>query len=750
MFSVPSHLSRFGHFLAAAALIAGAAPHASAQFDRFADTPTGWWYSYDVSNATVTSLVNQGWRPFALDHRQTGTNDAVFVPNTGAYAISGWTGANVYQSVTPATLGASIAGERIVDLSCFDIAGQTFMSAITVPNTGAASTGWGWLYDQTSPGALISWMTANPSQRIVDLNIYTVGGQKRYSGVSVTNSGANIMSWWWYFGLTPAQVGSTLAANHARLIDIEVDTAPPAFSTTPTFEVVMVADSPALTGGNWWYYDQTPATIAANLNQNGARLTAMKSYTDGFGQTKYAVAMVDNVNAQTRRCRDIMAGTLSDGTYGFKLKQVGGGELAGLNQDFAFEPASMLKIVHGSYAIRQCANNLDSVGSQIFIGDTCNNNECPDGVQCLPHSELLSTALAEMLQQSDNNRTYEIENRYGRTNLNNYAASLGLTNTHINHRLGCLCGNPFNSFSCTDATRLYELIDDGTLFPLSWRDTLSTYMLNLDAYGFNAYPTLLSVINTEAASTSLTAGEIASFKAQVHMSNKGGAYSCNGTYYRTDGGWAQLPFKVALGQLGYFISPTDYTFAVFVHGNSSSTESSVAYSMKEEILREQVRAALRSWDGACAPMVVTNQPDTITVTQTHNAAFTFTNSGTVDTYQWQRASASAGPYANVTNLLGQVSGAGTATLTLTGVVPSDAAYYRCHMVSVCSSGYTGVAHLTVGSCVADFNNSGATTTQDIFDYLSAWFAGSPSADVNGGGLSVQDIFSFLAAWFAGC
>ena len=557
MLSVRTQLARFTQVAAAAAILAGAVPHAAAQFDRFADTPTGWWYSYDVSNATVTSLVNQGWRPFALDHRPSGTNDAVFVPNTGAYAVSGWTGGNVYQSVTPAVLGANIAGERIVDLSCFDVAGQTFMSAITVPNTGAANTGWGWLYDQTSAGALVNWMTANPSQRIVDLNIYTVAGQKRYSGVSVTNSGANAMSWWWYFGLTPAQVSANLAANHARLIDIEVDTAPPAFSTTPTFAVVMVADSPALTGGSWWYYDQTPTTIAAALDQNGARLTAMKSYTDGFGQTKYAVAMVDNVNAQTRRCRDIMANTLSDGTYGFELKQVGGPVLAALNQDFAFEPASMLKIVHGSYAIRQCSNNLDNVGNSIFIGDTCNNNECPDGVQCNPHSEALSVALAEMLQQSDNNRTYEIENRYGRTNLNNYAASLGLTNTHINHRLGCLCGNPFNSFSCTDATHLYELIDDGTLFSSTWRDTLSTYMLNLDAYGFNAYPTLLSVIDTEAANTSLTASEIASFKSQVHISNKGGAYACNGTYYRTDGGWAQLPFKLALGQLGYFISPTD-------------------------------------------------------------------------------------------------------------------------------------------------------------------------------------------------
>lgn len=53
-------------------------------------------------------------------------------------------------------------------------------------------------------------------------------------------------------------------------------------------------------------------------------------------------------------------------------------------------------------------------------------------------------------------------------------------------------------------------------------------------------------------------------------------------------------------------------------------------------------------------------------------------------------------------------------------------------------------------CVADFNHANGITVQDIFDFLAAWFAGSPSADVNGGGLSVQDIFDFLSRWFAGC
>jgi len=54
-------------------------------------------------------------------------------------------------------------------------------------------------------------------------------------------------------------------------------------------------------------------------------------------------------------------------------------------------------------------------------------------------------------------------------------------------------------------------------------------------------------------------------------------------------------------------------------------------------------------------------------------------------------------------------------------------------------------------CRADFNNSGALSVQDIFDFLAGYFSHDPRADFNtSGAISVQDIFDFLAAYFAGC
>jgi hypothetical protein len=53
-------------------------------------------------------------------------------------------------------------------------------------------------------------------------------------------------------------------------------------------------------------------------------------------------------------------------------------------------------------------------------------------------------------------------------------------------------------------------------------------------------------------------------------------------------------------------------------------------------------------------------------------------------------------------------------------------------------------------CRADFNKSGSVSVQDIFDYLNAWFAGSPFTHLAGPGQStVQDIFDYLSVWFAG-
>ena len=51
-------------------------------------------------------------------------------------------------------------------------------------------------------------------------------------------------------------------------------------------------------------------------------------------------------------------------------------------------------------------------------------------------------------------------------------------------------------------------------------------------------------------------------------------------------------------------------------------------------------------------------------------------------------------------------------------------------------------------CLLDINNDHVISVQDIFDYLTFWFAGDLKADFNQSGvIEVQDIFDYLNAWF---
>ncbi len=63
----------------------------------------------------------------------------------------------------------------------------------------------------------------------------------------------------------------------------------------------------------------------------------------------------------------------------------------------------------------------------------------------------------------------------------------------------------------------------------------------------------------------------------------------------------------------------------------------------------------------------------------------------------------------------------------------------------------GTSANPIACCRANFNHIGGVSIQDVFDFLAAYFAAAPPADVNGvGGVTVQDVFDFLGLYFVGC
>ncbi len=159
-----------------------------------------------------------------------------------------------------------------------------------------------------------------------------------------------------------------------------------------------------------------------------------------------------------------------------------------------------------------------------------------------------------------------------------------------------------------------------------------------------------------------------------------------------------------------------------------------------------------------APTVL-QQPAAAVACYRGSAVFEVAGVGTSPfTFQWQReTSPGSGNFINVTDTVATdftVSGATTRTLTITpaagrSLPASVATNYRCRIANICGNTTTNPAALRV--CRGDFNCMSGLTVQDIFDFLAAYFAASPTGDFNGvGGLTVQDIFDFLAAYFAGC
>ncbi len=124
-------------------------------------------------------------------------------------------------------------------------------------------------------------------------------------------------------------------------------------------------------------------------------------------------------------------------------------------------------------------------------------------------------------------------------------------------------------------------------------------------------------------------------------------------------------------------------------------------------------------------------------------------------YQWQVevAPPGSGVFANLSDGplpgVATVSGASTASISLSGLLNGATATFRCTVTNACGNTASDPAALSV--CTADFNCSGGVTVQDIFDFLAAYFVSDPTADVNGiGGVTVQDIFDYLTTYFVGC
>lgn len=145
-------------------------------------------------------------------------------------------------------------------------------------------------------------------------------------------------------------------------------------------------------------------------------------------------------------------------------------------------------------------------------------------------------------------------------------------------------------------------------------------------------------------------------------------------------------------------------------------------------------------------LTIMDQPLNVRAIIGSSAAFSVTvgpNQGPL-AYYWIKDGVPVQPSQNV-------SGERSYTLQFDPVTEAHVGTYAVVVSNSCLFTISNTVSFSLGECLADVNNSGSLSAQDIFDYLAAYFAHDLSADFNESGhLSAQDIFEFLAAYFAGC
>ncbi|MCH7698221.1 MAG: serine hydrolase [Chloroflexi bacterium] len=566
---------------------AGATTQVRSQSD-----PTAWWWYYGQTPAQVTDLIDDNSARI-VDIEVQDVSPLRFavamVRNEGAYASGWWW----YYGLTAQQVSDNLSDNsaRLIDLEPYQTGAGLRFAALMVPNTGDQGKAW-WWYFGVDPAFIADALSDN-NARLVDFDTYLAGAQKVYTAVMISNTGDDAKGWWWYFGVDTTFIANALSDNNARLIDIDVQSA-----AEGTFNVVMEACPCPFW---WWYYGVTEAQVNKFAAEDGARIVDVETYLVG-GQRRFAVLLINNSNALTSRVGNLLR-TGTDGAVGLYLKQVGGPVLAALQERRIFEPASTIKALILLHAMQQVqAGNAALTDQIVAYPDT----SCPNGAP-LGTTQTLQSALAGMMQVSNNSQTRAAADTFGFASINGTAQASGMTDTQINQTL-IGCGTPpFNDLTLVDIGLLYEGVADGTLLNTTNRDVFFSLMAGqkmFQAQGFDfvgIWEDIRTIVAEEAPAL-LNAAQRQAFLDQMGENAKAGGYTtcprtgpCSLVEYRSAGGWARIPFCQ-----NSTVVPREYVFGFFIdEATNQSNANSTFGAVRAELLREQIRSALSGW-GPCS------------------------------------------------------------------------------------------------------------------------------------------------------
>lgn len=156
-------------------------------------------------------------------------------------------------------------------LSALTVLGSTTAQADRLDRETATPTG-----HHTFSGLSVSGMKSliQSGYRFTDIEIYTQN-PIRFAGAAVKNSGTYKRTWWWYYGLSVAELKTKYVNNGARLIDVESYLV----NGVRTYAALMVKNSGSQQKG--WVFQRgiSYANFQNTLQGSGMRLVDVEGYT---------------------------------------------------------------------------------------------------------------------------------------------------------------------------------------------------------------------------------------------------------------------------------------------------------------------------------------------------------------------------------------------------------------------------------------------------------------------------------------
>jgi hypothetical protein len=287
---------------------------------------------------------------------------------------------------------------------------------------------------------------------------------------------------------------------------------------------------------------------------------------------------------QTERLKELLSD--STGTHGFYVREFGGSVKAAYNQNKTFEPASSIKVLAHLYAVRKIELGHNRVADELPVYN--------EGVCTVRKKEPLSRALKLMMQVSDNDRTRSVVDFFGRSKINRYIASLGLSDLEWKRAMPCEVEtqdmNVRNEMTLVASGKLYEGAYNGKfIHEAGNRQTLWELMAGHIHHG---------TIAQELTSAGISADAQKAYKARVAGASKGGWWPDKGR--ASDLGWIRLPHCID-GHVQY----KTFFYGFFIDNGQADNLAGdgpvgqASNEVRPELVREQIRTSVRGWE-ACA------------------------------------------------------------------------------------------------------------------------------------------------------